>query len=101
MIKNVFCDFSQALLLLKANKRMTRSAWEDKCEFVFLVPASTFAVNRPPLLGIYPIGTEINYHGHIDQRTETGQIMPWSPSQQDLLAVDWHEVTVDWFDPIQ
>lgn len=85
-------DFSAALLALKGGKRVQRSGWNGKGMFVFLVPGSTFQVNRPPLLGIYPEGTIINYHGHVDMKTADGQIVPWLCSQTDLLATDWQEI---------
>lgn len=85
-------DFGKALELIKAGKRVARSGWNGKGMFVFLVPGSTFMVNRPPLLGIYPEGTEINYHAHIDMRTADGQVVPWLASQTDVLAEDWQEV---------
>lgn len=70
-------------------RRVRRSGWNGKGMFLFLVPGSKFTVNRPPLLGIYPEGTEINYHAHVDMRTATGEIVPWLCSQTDLLALDW------------
>ena len=85
-------DFSTALMYVKNGKKMQRQGWNGKGMFIFLVPGSTFKVNRPPLLGIYPEGTEINYHAHIDMRTADGQIVPWLASQSDLLANDWQEV---------
>ena len=85
-------DFGQALAALKAGKRVARSGWNGKDMFLFLVPGSVFKVNRAPLLGIYPEGTEINYHGHIDMRTADGMIVPWLASQTDLLADDWATV---------
>ena len=51
-----------------------------------------FTVNRKPLLGIYPEGTEINYHSHIDMKTADGMVVPWLASQTDMLADDWHIV---------
>ena len=81
--------FSEALELIKKGKRMMREGWNGKNMFIFLVPGSTFKVNRPPLLGIYTEGTEINYHGHIDMRTADGMIVPWSCSQTDMLEEDW------------
>ena len=81
--------FSKALEDLKAGKRVTRKGWNGKDMFLFLVPGSHFTVNRPPLLGIYPEGTEIDYHAHIDIRAADGQIVPWLASQADLLADDW------------
>lgn len=85
-------NFSQALEEIKAGKKVARSGWNGKNMFVFLVPGSRFTVNRAPLLGIYPEGTEIDYHAHVDMRTATGQIVPWLVSQTDLLADDWDAV---------
>jgi len=82
-------NFSEALEILKQGSRIQRKGWNGKGMFIFLVPGSVFKVNRAPLLGIYPEGTEINYHGHIDMRTASGQVVPWVASQTDLLAEDW------------
>lgn len=81
--------FSDALEHLKDGERVARTGWNGKDMFLFLVPGSTFVVNRPPLLGIYPAGTEVKYHAHIDMRTADGQIVPWLASQTDILADDW------------
>lgn len=85
-------DFGWALALVKDGKKVARAGWNGKGMFIFLVPGSTFKVNRAPLLGIYPEGTEINYHAHIDMRTADGQIVPWLASQTDMLAEDWDVV---------
>ena len=81
--------FGHALELLQRGKLMARTGWNGKGMFIFLVPGSTFTVNRAPLLGIYPEGTVIDYHAHIDMRTATGEIVPWLASQTDVLAADW------------
>lgn len=82
-------DFGVALFHIKSGYRVARTGWNGKGMFVFLVPGSRFTVNRPPLLGIYPEGTRIDYHAHIDMRTATGEIVPWVASQSDMLAEDW------------
>jgi hypothetical protein len=82
-------DFSWALRCLKAGHRVARRGWNGQGMFLFLVKGSTFTVNRPPLLGIYPEGTEINYHSHIDMKTAQGYVVPWVASQADMLAEDW------------
>lgn len=82
-------NFGDALAALKSGARVAREGWNGKGMFVFLVPGSTFKVNRPPLLGIYPEGTEIRYHAHIDMKTADGQVVPWLASQTDVLAEDW------------
>lgn len=85
-------NFSEALEKLKLGRRVAREGWNGKNMFVFLVNGSRFKVNRPPLLGIYPEGTEITYQPHIDMRTAEGSIVPWLASQSDILARDWVEV---------
>ena len=84
--------FGRALHALKAGCKVARAGWNGKGMFVFLVPGSTFKVNRPPLLGIYPEGTEVNYLPHIDMKTADGSVVPWLASQTDILATDWEIV---------
>lgn len=85
-------DFSDALRAIKAGKKVAREGWNGKGMFVFLVPGSTFQVNRPPLLGIYPEGTTINYCPHIDMKGADGAVFTWTPNALDLMANDWQEV---------
>lgn len=85
-------NFSDALQRLKAGEMVARTGWNGKYMFLYLVPGSTFEVNRPPLLGIYPEGTVIDYHAHIDMKTAQGYCLPWLASQADLLADDWVQV---------
>jgi len=82
-------SFGDAIIYLKQGLKVARSGWNGKNMFLFLVQSSTFKVNRPPLLGIYPEGTEINYHAHIDMKTADNIIVPWLCSQTDMLAEDW------------
>jgi hypothetical protein len=82
-------NFGDALAAVKDGKRVRRSGWNGKDMFIFLVAGSRFKVNRPPLLGIYPEGTEIKYHAHIDMKTAQGYVVPWLASQADLLDEDW------------
>lgn len=82
-------DFGEAIRAVKAGHRVARAGWNGSGMFLFLVPGSTFTVNRPPLLGIYPEGTEVQYHAHIDMKTAQGYVVPWLASQADMLAEDW------------
>lgn len=82
-------NFSDALNLIKEGKKLARAGWNGKNMFLYYVPGSKFVVNRAPLLGIYPEGTEIEYHAHIDMKTAQGYCVPWLASQTDLLADDW------------
>lgn len=85
-------NFGQAIEALKGGKRVARSGWNGVGMFIFLVPGSVFKVNRAPLLGIYPDGTEVKYHAHIDMRTAQGYVVPWLASQTDMLSDDWSVV---------
>lgn len=85
-------NFSEALVRTKNGALLRRKGWNGEGMFIFLVPGSTFTVNRLPLLGIYPPGTEINYHAHIDMKTADDKVVPWLCSQTDMLAEDWEEV---------
>ncbi len=85
-------DFGYALHELRLGNRVARSGWNGKGMFIFLVPGSVFKVNRPPLLGIYPEGTEINYCPHIDMKTADDKVVPWLASQTDIMAEDWEIV---------
>jgi hypothetical protein len=81
-------NFGDALVQLKAGNKVARAGWNGKGMFLFF-PGSTFQVSRPPLLGIYPEGTEINYHAHVDMKTADNKVVPWLCSQTDMLAEDW------------
>ena len=86
-------DFSVVLKGLHEGKRYRRAAWKNAL-FIFLVPGSTFQVNRAPLLGIYPEGTIINYAPHIDVVSNTdgtNNVSTWSPWMGDIMADDWEE----------
>jgi hypothetical protein len=85
-------NFGQAVEALKSGKKVERQGWNGKGMFLFLVPGSTFKVNRAPLMGIYPEGTEINYQAHIDMKTAQDTVVPWLASQSDVLAEDWQVV---------
>lgn len=87
--------FGHAVEMLKAGFKVARDGWNGKGMFLFLVQGSRFKVSRAPLLGIYPEGTEIDYHAHIDMKTAQGYVVPWLASQADVLADDWTIVSDD------
>lgn len=82
-----------AIKQMRNGSLVRRSGWNGKGMFLFLVPGSKFTVNRAPLRGIFPDGTEISYHPHVDMKTANGDIVPWLASQTDLLAEDWEIAT--------
>lgn len=87
--------FDDALRALKAGYRVQRDGWNGKGMFLFLVPGSTFKVNRAPLNQHYPEGTEINYHPHIDMKAADGSVFAWNGNTLDVLAEDWRVLAID------
>lgn len=85
-------NFSEALELIKQGAKLTRTNWNGRGMFVYLVAGSQFVVNRAPLNQIYPEGTVINYRPHIDLKAADGSCGVWSPSNSDVLADDWEIV---------
>lgn len=81
--------FGWAVKQMRDGKKVRRKGWNGQGMFIFLVQASKFYVNRPPLLGIYPAGTTVEYHSHIDMKTAQGYVIPWLASQADILDDDW------------
>lgn len=81
--------FGIAIESMKKGLKVARAGWNGKGMFLFLVPGSSFLVNRAPLLGIYNEGTDVNYQSHIDMKTADDTIVPWLASQSDMLADDW------------
>lgn len=82
-------NFGDALIEMRFDKKVRRDGW-DRSKFIFLVPGSNFKVNRPPLLGIYPGGTEIEYLPHIDMRRDDDKTVEvWTAPHVDMLADDW------------
>ena len=82
-------EIGWAIKEMRNGNKVQREGWNGKGMFLFLVSGSQFQVNRPPLLGIYPEGTVIDYCPHVDMKTADGKIVPWLASQTDLLATDW------------
>jgi hypothetical protein len=84
--------FGDAIAEMQFDKKVRRDGW-DRDQFIFLVPGSTFKVNRPPLSTIYPLGTEIEYLPHIDlRRNDDETIEVWTAPHVDLVAIDWRIV---------
>lgn len=85
-------DFGEALKELRDGKRITRCIPGVFGMWLILVPGSTITVTADRPLGKAApelVGRELEYQPHIDIKNADGEIAPWVPSQQDLLADDW------------
>lgn len=77
---------------LHAGKLVRRPGWPAG-EFLFLVPGSTFTVNRAPLAGIFPEGMKIHYRPHFDRYHLGGVVGVYSFQHTDFVASDWEYFT--------
>ena len=70
-------NFSYALDALRAGLVIQRSGWNGKNMYVQLVTADQAGVITRPFLAL---------------RTAQGELIPWTVSQDDVLATDWSEL---------
>lgn len=88
--------FEQALVWLRGGRKITRSNWNGKGMFIYLVPKITDRVveesytDTHPLLSVFGEGFEFTRQARIDMKFANGQIGIWTPTHEDLLAKDWN-----------
>lgn len=92
-------DFGEALKLLKAGKRVTRSGWNGKGMWLALMTADDWGLREGAVRndGKLPAWLEgCGDLGHfiapfIVMRTADERLVPWLASQTDILGADWIE----------
>jgi len=72
-------NFGHALLALNEGRRVARSGWNGRDQFLVREPGTTIVLN----------GKQLEYHAHIDIKTAQGTMAPYAASSTDLLAEDW------------
>lgn len=78
---NPTLSFGEALKLLKEGKRVSRSGWNGKGMWLFLVEGNW---SYHPVVGVaFPV------QPFIAMKTADDKIVPWLASQTDILAEDW------------
>jgi len=95
--KNGKLSFGHALVALEQGKRVSRSGWNGKGMFLFLLPASdgipTKVIHDPALRAVIESevgGETFDAHGSIRMFTADKKILTgWLASQTDMLAKDW------------
>lgn len=84
-------DFGTALHLMELGERVQREGWNGKGMFVYIVPAASYPAQRNAkgvLVGDYP-NDMVPYSAYIALKTASGEVVPWTISQSDALAIDW------------
>ncbi len=80
-------DFGHALKMLKEGHTVSRDGWHDPSMFLYLVPKSTYASLTEVAQRIF--GDNVNYGAYISLKTENDIVVPWQPTNSDILAEDW------------
>ena len=85
--------FGQALDALRHGKKVSRSGWNGKGMYLWLLPQNTIQkswVKDPMLLSVFGDRDELDCLGSIRMLTATGEVLTgWLASQTDMLAGDW------------
>jgi hypothetical protein len=77
-------DFSDALDGIRYDgARMRRTGWNGQGMFVFL------SASRGTTLNMSGVTTPVIEHAYLALYTAQKYVIPWLPSQTDLLADDW------------
>lgn len=87
------CSFDKVIKGLKKNKTYAREGWNGKDQSIFMTRSSDMITNNKQLTGKYKPGTCLIYEPFVTLNNAQGQIVPWLPSQGDMLADDWFEVS--------
>ena len=85
-------DFGQALHGLKNGERVSRTGWNGKGMFVYLVPAASYPAQRGAAKAWAGEDAMIPYRAYLAMSTVDGDVVPWVASQTDILASDWEIV---------
>lgn len=80
-------DFSDALDLLKEGCKLQRKGWNGKGMFVYYVPQGIY--NPETEIAKQEFGSSVPYGPYLAIKTVQGYVVPWIPSQIDLLAEDY------------
>jgi Protein of unknown function (DUF2829) len=86
--------FGDAIVALKANRRVTRSGWNGEGMYLWMLPAALVPVSwikEPHLKEIAETrGGLVECLASIRMRTATGDVLTgWLASQSDMFAEDW------------
>lgn len=83
-------NFSNALSGLRSGKKWSRTGWNGKGMYLYLVPAAAYPASTD--IARAEFGDTVPYQAYIAFKTNHSSVVPWVASQTDLLADDWQEV---------
>jgi IMP cyclohydrolase len=85
-------DFGGAIAALKAGRKVSRSGWNSKGMFLYLVGADAYPAKTEIAKKEWGENALVPYQSYVAMKTVQGTVVPWSCSQTDMLAEDWEIV---------
>lgn len=85
-------EFSTAIALLKAERKVTRYKWNNKNVFVYYVSPGRYDAKTDVAKSFAAEDGKVDYGAYIAIRTADGYVIPWTPTQDDLLSDDWEVI---------
>lgn len=87
-------NFSEALEDLKKGRAVSRSGWNGKHMFLYLVPEGSYPARTDVAKSYFGENSFVPYGAYIAMKTAQENVVPWLASQTDILADDWDIVKI-------
>ena len=85
-----YLNFENALSRLKEGEKIARVGWNGKDMFLYYVPPGAYEPCTEIAKSIAdPQSGLVPYGGYIALKTAQDNVVPWVPSQTDILERDW------------
>lgn len=85
-------NFGDALAHLKMGGRVSRSGWNGKGQYVYLVPPASYLAQTHSAK--MEFGETVPYRAYLAIKTSQDDVATWAPSCSDALAEDWQRVPI-------
>ena len=83
-------SFQGALAALKDGRRVSRTGWNGKGMFAYMVPRASYPVQTGAAKAHFGEGSMVPYNAYFALKGVDETVSTWVPSVSDLLAEDWH-----------
>lgn len=84
--------FNVAITALKSGLKVSRSGWNGKGMYLYLVGPGRYPPSTPAGEEIAATQSDhrVPYAPYVAMKTVSGEVVPWLASQTDLLSEDWN-----------
>lgn len=81
--------FGRALEAIKLGHKASRTGWNGKGMFVYLVPAASYPAQTGAAKGYFGEGSMVPYAAYMAIKNMNETVSTWVPSVNDVLGDDW------------